>query len=409
MLKTLIAIALIFGCASLAWMILGATLVQRTADSDTQQRAKLTAQWGSAQTQLAPDVSARIAVETYNKDSKRMERGYETVAIPLKGSRINVNLQLEQRRDGLLWYNLYDVRFAARYRIRNDSSVSQLSVHFPLPSSDGTYADFLCSIGGQPITDATALSQGIRFDLPPGRETTLDISYLSRGMGSWIYRFGNDVNSVNDFALIMSTNFGAIDFPPQTLLPVREARAGNGWRLTWRYLALVTGNGVGMTFPFPLQPGPLAQRITFWAPVALLFYFFVMLTITTLRRIDLHPMNYFFLAAAFFAFHLLFAYLVDRIPLEIAFAICSVVSLFLTITYLRLVVGWRFAAVESGLAQLVYLVLFSYALFNEGWSGLTITVGAIVTLFVVMQLTGRIRWSDRFGPAPANAAAPLEK
>jgi inner membrane protein involved in colicin E2 resistance len=151
-----------------------------------------------------------------------------------------------------------------------------------------------------------------------------------------------------------------------------------------------------MVIPYPLQPGPLAERITFWAPIALLFYFFVMLLITTLRGIDLHPVNYFFLAAAFFAFHLLLAYLVDRIALEAAFAICSIVSMFLTVSYLRLVVGLRFAAVESGLAQFVYLVLFSYALFNEGWSGLTITIGAIVTLFVAMQLTGRIRWSERF-------------
>lgn len=154
-----------------------------------------------------------------------------------------------------------------------------------------------------------------------------------------------------------------------------------------------------MAFPSPLQPGPLAQRITFWAPVALFFYFFVMLVVTTLRRIDLHPINYFFLAAAFFAFHLLFAYLVDRIPIAAAFAICSCVTLFLTISYLRLVVGWTFAAVESGLAQLIYLILFSYALFNEGWSGLTITIGAIVTLFVAMQATGRIDWSERLAPS----------
>jgi hypothetical protein len=64
---------------------------------------------------------------------------------------------------------------------------------------------------------------------------------------------------------------------------------------------------------------------------------------------------------------------------------------------LRLVVGWKFAAVESGLAQLIYLILFSYALFNEGWSGLTITIGAIITLFVTMQLTGRIRWGEDLG------------
>jgi inner membrane protein involved in colicin E2 resistance len=121
-----------------------------------------------------------------------------------------------------------------------------------------------------------------------------------------------------------------------------------------------------------------------------------MLVITTLRDIDLHPVNYFFLAASFFAFHLLFAYLVDRLPLAPAFIICSLVSMGLTISYLRLVVGLRFAAVESGLAQLVYLVLFSFALFNEGWSGLSITIGVIATLFVVMQVTGRIRWSERF-------------
>lgn len=50
---------------------------------------------------------------------------------------------------------------------------------------------------------------------------------------------------------------------------------------------------------------------------------------------------------------------------------------------------------EAGLAQFVYLVLFSYAFF-EGLTGLTIAIGAIVTLFVVMQMTGRIRWSEKF-------------
>jgi len=129
----------------------------------------------------------------------------------------------------------------------------------------------------------------------------------------------------------------------------------------------------------------------------------VMLVLAQLRRIDLHPVNYFFLAAAFFSFHLLFAYLVDRISIPIAFAICSIVSMFLTISYLRLVVGLRFAAVEAALAQFFYLILFSLALFNEGSSGLSITIGAILTLFVTMQATGRIRWSERFKPAPGHA------
>lgn len=170
-------------------------------------------------------------------------------------------------------------------------------MHFAFPSNDGTYANFSCFIGGQRVPDATALDQGyVGFNLAPGQTTSIDVAYESRGMGTWTYRFSNDVASVSDFALVMTTNFDAIDFPPQTLLPNSETRVGSGWRLLWRYGTLVTGNGVGMAFPYPLQPGPLAQRITFWAPVALFFYFFVMLVITTLRRIDLHPVNYFFLA-----------------------------------------------------------------------------------------------------------------
>ena len=148
--------------------------------------------------------------------------------------------------------------------------------------------------------------------------------------------------------------------------------------------------------PEELQPGPLAGEISYAAPVSLFFFFFLMFIITALRDIDLHPMNYFFLATAFFAFHLLLAYLVDHISILAAMAISSLVSVLLVVSYLRLVVGMRFAALEAGTAQLIYLVLFSYAFFWRGFTGLSITIIAIITLFVVMQVTGRIRWSERF-------------
>jgi inner membrane protein involved in colicin E2 resistance len=124
--------------------------------------------------------------------------------------------------------------------------------------------------------------------------------------------------------------------------------------------------------------------------------------ITTLRGIDLHPMNYFFLATAFFAFHLLLVYLVDHVSIHLAFGICSLVSISLVVSYLRLVVGIRFAALEAGLAQFIFLVLFSYAFFYKGFTGLAITIGSILTLFVVMQMTGRIRWEEQFAKLQAS-------
>jgi hypothetical protein len=376
--KSLVAIFLIYCGAGIAWLILGTTLINRTQESDASQSGRLSAQWGSAQAQGAPAVDASVRSSP--------------VKISPSASRIDVHLNLKRRRKGLLWYSLYDVQFSGRYLIRNDSASRKLTFRFALPPDGGTFSNFSCRVGLRNCSGAMSDAGVVPFELAPGKSLWIEVGYASRGRDEWVYKLGNGVASVSDFQLNVSTNFDAIDFPAQTLLPTTETRTSDGWQLAWNYSRLLTTNAIGVTIPSPLQPGPLASRITFWAPVALLFYFFVLLIITKLRGIDLHPVNYFFLACAFFAFHLLFGYLVDRVSIGVAFAICSLVSIFLTISYLRLVAGWRFAAVESGLAQFVYLVLFSFALFNEGWSGLTITSGAIVTLFVTMQATARLRW-----------------
>ena len=205
---------------------------------------------------------------------------------------------------------------------------------------------------------------------------------------------------VRDFSLRMKTNFKDIDFPDNTLSPSHKLETDKGWDLTWSFKNLLSGYQIAMVMPEKLQPGPLAGRISLFAPVSLFFFFFIMLIITTMRRIELHPMNYFFLAAAFFSFHLLLAYLVDHVSIHVAFAISAAVSVFLVVSYLRLVVGLHFASREAALAQFIYLVMFSYAFFLKGFTGLAITTGSIVTLFVVMQVTGRIRWADKFALKP---------
>jgi inner membrane protein involved in colicin E2 resistance len=150
----------------------------------------------------------------------------------------------------------------------------------------------------------------------------------------------------------------------------------------------------------------LASEISTFAPVSLFFFFFVVFILTVTRDIELHPMNYFFLAAAFFAFHLLLAYLVDHLDLYLSFVLASVVSVLLVVTYLRIVVGTRFALREAALAQTLYLVLFSFAFFFRGYTGLSITVGAILTLFVAMQMTGRVRWAEKFKSARPASVPP---
>jgi inner membrane protein involved in colicin E2 resistance len=236
----------------------------------------------------------------------------------------------------------------------------------------------------------------------------LKVGYHSRGLNEWRYSFGGgEVSQVRDFNLNMKTDFKDIDFPDNTISPNQKHETSKGWELSWSYKNLLSGYQIAMVMPEKLQPGPLAGKISLFAPVSLFFFFFLMFIITTMRGIELHPMNYFFLAAAFFAFHLLLAYLVDHVSIHAAFAIASVVSVFLVISYLRLVIGMQFASREAAVAQFVYLVLFSYAFFLKGFTGLAITIGSVTTLFVVMQVTGRIRWADKFAVKPAEPSAEL--
>ncbi len=376
-------IVVIFLGATAAWAILSGVLAVRTQEATSEQQAQLGSLWGPEQTQSAPQFSVA-------------DRG-KSQDVAIEASQIAVGLDLEQRRKGLLWHNTYRVDFSGAYRIVNPGRGSAVLLAFSFPAQDAVFDDVRVLVDGRLMKfTTTRCSVNAAIPLKPGRSATVTIAYRSQGIGRWSYLFGSGINAIRDFHLTMRTNFDAIDFPAQSLSPTDESRTADGWLLDWDYRNLVAGWGIGMVLPERLQPGPVAERITSWAPLSLLFYFFVMFILCAIRRIDLHPMHYFFLAAAFFSFHLLFAYTVDRIPIGLAFAICSIVSMFLTVSYLRLVVGLRFAAVEAALAQFFYLVLFSLALFNEGYSGLAITIGSIITLYVTMQLTARIDWAKSF-------------
>jgi hypothetical protein len=50
-------------------------------------------------------------------------------------------------------------------------------------------------------------------------------------------------------------------------------------------------------------------------------------------------------------------------------------------------------------------VLFSYAFFFKGLTGLAITIGAVATLCVLMQATARIEWKAVFTGGASRATA----
>ena len=411
--RQIAAIVIIFIGAAVGWSILGTTIFTRTYSFDESLKGRVASIWGAPHVQKPPtatttkEIAKKVEVSENGKTVLRTEKDYVVKALDLEGSKIAVALDLEHRQKGLLWYSTYRVAFAGDFLLKNTTDEEAVDLVVGLPTPQASYDEVTIAVDGQAVpfaNEKSSLRAATR--IARGQTAVVTVKYRSQGLDSWRYHFGGEVAQVRNFQLKMNTNFKDIDFPDNTLAPAVKTETDNGWELTWESKNLLSGFQIGMILPEKLQPGPLAGRISYFAPVSLLFFFFLMFIITTIRSIDLHPMNYFFLACAFFAFHLLLAYLVDHISIHVAFVICSVVSLGLVISYLRLVVGLRFAAVEAGLAQLTYLVLFSYAFFFKGFSGLAVTIGSIITLFIVMQLTARVRWSENFAKkSPVQAHA----
>lgn len=417
MIKRMAAIAALYILVGLGWIALGGSVSHRTWTSDRELKDEVSALWGAPQTQVSPEVTfswdeeveeTQTVEDASTREKKvvtRTTRVERQKAVLLDRSKVDVSFRMDHRRKGLLWYSTYAVDFAARYEYVHGDRDGRLTIKYHFPTTRALYDGFRFEVNGTVDPQAVPFDAGgekvVQQVVPVrrGDKVPFAVSYRSQGLDSWRYSFGRDVNQVRNFDLTMLTDFKAIDFPRGTIAPNRKDETADGWRLHWRSENLISGFQIGMEMPKKLNPGPLAAKISFFAPVCLGFFFVWMFVICLMRGIELHPVNYLFLAAAFFAFHLLFAYTVDHIDVLPAFLISSAVSVFLVVSYLRLVVGIRFAALEAGGSQIVYLVLFSYAHFFEGFTGLIVTIGSILTLFLLMQLTGRIRWADRFRAA----------
>ncbi len=284
----IIALVAIYAIACMAWVFLGATVALRTEDADRALRKDVGNIWGTALQQKAP------MVWVAGREADRAK------AVPLDSSDIDVSIDLEHRRKGLLWYATYQVGFEGRYTVR-PAAGEQVTLEFELPDSDGVYDNFHLFVGDEEITDVQVVKGVVRQTLPAasGGPIQFRIAYQSQGMGEWWYELGNQINQVRNFKLVMHTNFDSIDFPEHSRAPLEKVQTEAGWTLTWEYDNLLSGLRLGMVMPEKLNPGPWVKRVTWSAPVSLALFFFLVFIIAVLRGVNIHPVNYFFIACGF--------------------------------------------------------------------------------------------------------------
>lgn len=382
----LIAIAFIFVCTSIAWWLLGVVITQRTSHVSYQTGDSVSGRWGPPLLQKHP--SARYTSSSGGRVSLQ----------PAK-SDVKVKLSYQPVKMGLLWHRTYGAAFVGNYTFTNNTAITQrFDIDFELPSS-GSLLDkikFTLGTGGSARDSIAAPEQGVITDsvqLAPGESVPVTVSYECRGMDYWRYAFA-DASRIRDFTLTMNTDFTDVNFPISS--PTDREQLEKGMQLVWKYEDAISAPGIGMEMPRELNAGPVAAQISFYAPLSLLLFFTVIIITVISRGMSLHPVNYFFLAAGFFAFPLLFSYMLDVFPVHLSFVIAAACSLLLVCGYLRAAAG-EFLFRVAVVAQSAYMVLFSYSFFFKGLTGLTLTIGGIVTLGVLMALTAKVDWSQKLG------------
>jgi len=385
--KRIAALVCIYAVAVAGWMILGGITAVRSDESGRSLGMAVEDLWGSALVQTAPS----FAVEIPGCNRVRW--------IMPSGNDIRVRLTTDYRRKGLIWYPTYVCRFEGTYAVTNTDEVAQkITLRLDLPVQDGTYDEFKAYLNDREVTVALDDGGNIReiFELEPEKTGLFRLTYETRGMGEWRYRLDRNVGRVRNLDLTVTTNFADVDYGEDSLSPMSAGPLKDGMRMTWKASDLITRQDIGVVIPEKLNPGPLASRITFFAPVCLVFFFVLIVTINIVCRVNIHPMHYLFVAAGFFAFHLLLAYLVDHLAVHPAFAISAVMSVALVTSYLRAALGREFPWKIAAAGQLFFLVLFSYSFFLEAMTGLTVAVGSVVTLAILMKVTAHIDWDAVF-------------
>ena len=374
----------------MAWFILAIAMSKRTQESSQTMSQEVAGVWNPPLEQKHPDAW----YETPNAPGGR-------AALLPASSNVMVDLKFVPKKRGLFRHRTYDVAFKAEYIFINPTRIPQtMYISFPLPAGAEKLEGFEFRLGEGTESEANQSGgSGVATRavvLPAAGRITLHAAYQTRGTGSWIYGFP-DKRRIAGFILKMRTDFREINFPVGTGSPRDTDRklTGNNWDLTWNYPDVLAVPSIGMDMPKLLDAGPVAARIAFFAPVSLVFFVTVVLLVGGLKGVPLHPMHVFFVSAGFFAFHLLFAYLVDLVPLYPSFAIATVVSLVLVCGYLKAVGGNTLLKVALP-AQLAYLILFSASFFFDGLTGITLTLCGVATLALLMALTAKVEWRTHF-------------
>ncbi len=401
--KKIVAISLIFISVTTAWMILGGVNLSRTNDAKDKLKKEVITLYGDNVVIVLPKSYSKKIVYKDKENSKgkivkvaSTEKIYNT----LEKSDIKININLDPRKKGNLWFPTFKYSYKSEYIFKAKKIDKKQYIYLQLGEENTIYNNIFLSINGKTINKKSVIAKKEAIEVIPDDNGYINIKFEYESSGledlEYIINKYDEISEINNFSLVINTDFEDYDFINSTMSPTTKEKTENGYKLTWELNEAITGKNIGIKIPNKLNPGEIISKVSFFSPIALFFFLIIILTLVLIFKINFHPMHFLLLSATFFSFSLMFSYFSDQMNIYLAFSISAIVSLILTVTYLRFFTPKIVYLVFAPLAQFIYLIVFSFSFFSDGLPGFIVTICSVITLFLIMQITGKLDWNEIF-------------
>ena len=385
----------------IVWSMLTSRLENRTNFVLYGQISSVKRIWGGNLEQPMPSVRYK----GFGSDVSTLGKG------ELSASDISVNLEVDYRKKGLVYYTGYLADFNGRYTIRNNENEKiYLSFIFPYPmeQGEGMLRDVKLLVDNKEDPLNTEYQPDLILWtglLEPSQTVEMSVHYQGRGLNHFIYGFepGRQINNFKMKIQILGT--GEVDYPVSTMTPTRTESAGDDKTLLWDLDRVLTQLNIGVVLPDRINIARQISVMVQRAPVFFLMFLAALCAAVALGGQTLKFVPIAAVSAAYFFFYPLFAYLSAYMNVVVSFLLSFGIIILLIFNYTRIVYDLKIAAAAAG-ACLFFLGITSAAALLPTYTGLILTIEGVALLALVMQVLSRhkdVKVHELFGLPDPNS------
>ncbi|MBN1500572.1 MAG: inner membrane CreD family protein [Spirochaetes bacterium] len=394
---------LLFGIAfSIASIIIGYRINDRHNSSYSRGLKSVQEIWGGQITQQSPGFlySYNISQTRFTDSGEKITEQVKQVEnLSFEKQEIKISIESNIRKKGLLLYPGYNISFDADYAIKNDyNRTRNCQFNFPLPQGSGNISGIKVTADGREYKNDTNYADGIQWqgDLDAGESIEIRISYKAQGTEWFSYNLAETQTQIKSLKVEMSNNFEDYNIPDRAMVPSFQESDNEKTLMKWEAENIITNQNISLSFDVKGNYGKIVSKMFFYSPLAIFLFIGFLMIMSAAKEIRLHPMHYLFILTGFFIYFLLGSYLMSYMNIIPAIMLSITVSSAIIIYYSFLIKKGILLVKTIAAGLGIFQWVFSTAFFFPQHTGFVITIASILSFIILMQVTSKIDWENKW-------------